>query len=189
MSLTWEYLGKTNLKKLSAAQKRLYDGLPLMMAATEIGYLCRETADEFCRRCNACQFGNRPLTVNDLRPFFGLRTNVQTVSSYEWALRHMGVRGNVPIESNGDLQPHRLQETILKALERIDGQDVWHGERYEGFRRDLHAIVQAYSRGIVKMPWGEDTFGSKWVNLVEKLAGSRANEMRYTDILQATKKA
>ena len=45
MPLTWEYLGTTSLKKMSVAQKHLYSGLPLLMAATGVGYLCPESAE------------------------------------------------------------------------------------------------------------------------------------------------
>ena len=89
MSLQYVYLGKSNLKKLLKTKKarQFYDGLIWATISTGIGYLCEESAREFCRRCNEMHLFTVMLLPEHIEPYYGLRTNVNTETAREWALR------------------------------------------------------------------------------------------------------
>ena len=90
MSLDYVYLGETVLSKLSEEQWKLFDALIWATMAVDIGYVCEESAEAFVHRVNKQHLLtlDRDLTVDDVRPFFGLRTNVLTLPDEEWAKRH-----------------------------------------------------------------------------------------------------
>jgi len=182
MPLRWEYLGGVDLGKLTEEQRSLYNLLPLAMAVTDIGYLCEESADEFVRRSNAMELYDRRIGQSDLEPFLGLRTNAATLTSFEWALKHMTARGKCEADAS-EVQPGTLKESLLRVLDAVFGHDVWDRECHGALHEALDGLIREYSRGIAVVPHWQDGCGREWIEKIQELAGSEENQRRYDDLV------
>jgi len=90
MALHYAFLGETDLSELTDEQHRFKEGLIWATMAIDIGYLCEDSAEEFARRCNLQELFQGKVTVEMLKPYFGLRTNVITENANKWAKKHFG---------------------------------------------------------------------------------------------------
>jgi len=99
MSLNYQYYGKSDTKEWSEADWGTYNALVWFTLAVDIGFFCEKSADEFCRRVNAQQLScdkktgaSVDIKKEDLEKFYGLGTNVITISAGEWAKKRFGNR-------------------------------------------------------------------------------------------------
>jgi len=88
MSLNYQYHGVENTKSWSKADWELYDALIWATMAADIGYLNELSAEEFCRRVAYCGVLNVKITPESIKKFYGLTTNVSTLTATQWAQKH-----------------------------------------------------------------------------------------------------
>jgi len=155
MSIQYEYLGETDLQSMSAEESEFYNFLPLCMAVTQIAFLCEESAEEFVRRAKLMGLINE-VEKGALRKFYGLKINVNTSSSYEWAVNCMGKTGDF-LFNEDDIQPDDVSERIFDIV-----YSYYEDDTEEEFRGKIREVVRDYNRGIREMPHKEDSCGLEW---------------------------
>jgi len=100
MSLNFQYYGKSDTKKWDKGDWNTYNALVWFTMAVDIGYLYEGSAEEFVRRVNAQQLAVdaetkkvKVLEAKEIEQFYGLKTNVQTLTAGQWAKKHFSNRG------------------------------------------------------------------------------------------------
>lgn len=97
MALNFRYNGVGNTKAWTKADWSTYDKLVWASLAVHIGSLNEESAEEFCRRANALRLFVKDGAPRDISPveiekFYGLETNVSTLTGSKWAALVMSGR-------------------------------------------------------------------------------------------------
>lgn len=111
MSLNFKYLGKEDTKLWSKDDWTTYNVLIWATMATDINYLCEESADEFVRRLNSTRIYNEEIKKEDIVKFYGLSTNADLLTSHQWALKHFADRNKCG---------HQWVKEIVKANAKVD---------------------------------------------------------------------
>lgn len=89
MSLNYRYTGKEDTAKWTAADWNTYNALIWASLVVGIGRLNEKSAAAFCRRANALKCLSQEIAPKDIEKFFGLVTNVPTMTGAAWAWQFM----------------------------------------------------------------------------------------------------
>lgn len=88
MALNYQYHGIHDTKKWSKEDWAMYDALIWATLAADIGYLNELSAEEFCKRVAYMGVMNVKITPKSIEKFYGLTTNVITLTATQWAQKH-----------------------------------------------------------------------------------------------------
>jgi hypothetical protein len=124
MALHWVYLGKT---KYEDRDSGLFDGIIWATMCADINYICAETAEEFCRRSNALRLFTVDIKVEDLEPYYGLRTNADFLTARQWAIKRFANRRATAYDSKWVRLVRKIAyspENCAKEREIIEKQNT-----------------------------------------------------------------
>lgn len=89
MSLNWVCLGPRTPKDMSETEWKFFNELIWATMSVGIGYISEQTDVEFCRRANLLRMFDKDIVPDDIKFAHGLRTNVEWMSSLEFAKRRL----------------------------------------------------------------------------------------------------
>lgn len=92
MSLNFSYHGKSDTKKWTKQDWENYNGLIWATLVVGIGKLNAKSAAAFCRRANAMKVLKQEICPEDIEKFYGLHTNVTTLTGAQWARQFMSAQ-------------------------------------------------------------------------------------------------
>ena len=138
MSLNYEYYG-TNWESFDKEDRAAYHNLPWWLLAADVGYLNEDSVDEVVERADLLGWTiketndgvekERALKKEDLEKFYGLRTNVETLTRREWALKRFV---NNYASANNAWKKKLLAAELKDAAEyRASGREAAARKEYE----------------------------------------------------------